>query len=88
MSCHVCQTEKALHHAQYDELNAIDLPVRKWAQVFIDFVTKLPNDGGLDAVRTIVDRATKMCHFVPCTTGITAAETGPLYWNNIGRLHG
>ena len=64
------------------------LPTRKWEHVAIDFVTGMPEDAGMNAIMTVVDKATKMCHFIPCSEAITAKGTTQLYWNNVGKLHG
>ena len=37
---------------------------------------------------TVVDKATKMCHFIACNEKISAREVAILYWNFVGKLHG
>ena len=64
------------------------LPTRKWEHVVIDFVTGMPKENGMNAILTVVDKATKMCHFIPCSEMITAKGTAQLYWQYVGRLHG
>ena len=44
--------------------------------------------GNKDSVLTIVDKATRMVHLVPCRKNITAVATAQLLWNNVVRLHG
>ena len=66
----------------------LTLPTRKWEYVAIDFVTGMPEDQGMNAIMTVVDKATKMCHFILCTESITAKGTAQLYWQNVGKLHG
>ena len=36
----------------------------------------------------VVDKATKMCHFLPCSESISAKEVVTLYWRHVGKLHG
>ena len=36
----------------------------------------------------VVDRFTKMAHFIPCETGITAERTAELYIDRVFRHHG
>ena len=89
VSCPVCQTEKSDHQHPYGELQPLKIPKEKWADVMIDFVTKLPvTRRGHDSILTVVDRATKYCHFIPCTEKISAKETAELYWNKVVCLHG
>ena len=37
---------------------------------------------------TIVDKATRMVHLVPCHKNITAVATAKLLWLNVVKLHG
>ncbi|GJP56478.1 hypothetical protein CLOM_g15545 [Closterium sp. NIES-68] len=43
---------------------------------------------GNDAVLVVVDRLTKMAHFAPCRTTITAEETARLFISTVVRLYG
>ena len=55
-------------------MQPLEIPTQKWDQVVIDFVTCLPECEGKDAVLTVVDKATKMVYFLPCTSLITGKE--------------
>ena len=88
VDCPVCQTEKSSHLRPAGRLMPLALPTRKWEHVAIDFVTGMPEDNGMNAIMTVVDKATKMCHFIPCSEAITAKGTAQLYWNHVGKLHG
>ena len=88
VNCPVCQTEKGSHLKPAGQLMPLKLPTRKWDHVALDFVTGMPVEDGMDTICTVVDKATKMCHFIPCSESITAKETAKLYWNHVGRLHG
>ena len=89
VSCHVCQTKKSDHQHPYLELQPLKILEEKWTDVMIDFVTKFPmTRRGHDSILTIVDRATKFCHFIPCIEKISAKEIAELYWNKIVCLHG
>jgi hypothetical protein len=54
----------------------------------MDFITDLPLVGGYDTVLVIVDRFSKMAHFVPCSKTISGEETADLFLKNVVRLHG
>ena len=41
-----------------------------------------------DTILIAVDKATKMCHFIPCAKTMSAKDVAHLYWMNIGKLHG
>ena len=40
----------------------------------LDFVVGMPKQEGFDTILTVVDKATKMCHFLPCSESITAKD--------------
>ncbi|CAI5503975.1 unnamed protein product [Closterium sp. Naga37s-1] len=70
-------------------LQPLEPPERPWQQVTMDFVTGMPaGPSGNDAVLVVVDRLTKMAHFAPCRTTITAEETARLFISTVVRLHG
>ena len=55
----------------------------------MDFITKLPvTANGKDAVMTVIDKATKMVHLIPCREAMDAVETARLYWHHVASLHG
>ena len=65
------------------------IPEEKWKEISIDFVTDLPvSSGNKDTILTIVDKATRMVHLVPCRKNITAVATAQLLWQNVVKLHG
>ena len=88
LDCPVCQTEKGSHLRPAGKLMPLEIPQRKWDHVVLDFVVGMPVQGEYDAICTVVDKATKMCHFIPCSERITAKQVAKLYWQNVGKLHG
>ena len=86
--CPVCQQEKSSHLKPAGPLMPLQIPNRKWDHVAIDFVTGLPEVDEMNTILTVVDKATKMCHFIPCSDRITGKSTAKLYWQHVGRLHG
>ena len=88
LDCPVCQTEKGSHLRPAGKLMPLEIPQRKWDHVVLDFVVGMPVQGEYDAICTVVDKATKMCHFIPCSERISAKQVAKLYWQNVGKLHG
>ncbi|PRP73764.1 retrotransposable element protein, partial [Planoprotostelium fungivorum] len=60
----------------------------RWLSVTMGFITELPECKGFNSIMVVVDRFTKMAHFVPCQTNITAQETARLYVDRVFRHHG
>nr|GFA58791.1 putative reverse transcriptase domain-containing protein [Tanacetum cinerariifolium] len=57
---------KAKHQRPLGMLVQPAIPVWKWDNITMDFVTKLPKSSqGLDTIWVIVDRLTKSAHFLP-----------------------
>ena len=54
VDCPVCQTEKSSHLQPAGRLMPLALPTRKWEHVAIDFVTGMPDDGGMNTIMTVV----------------------------------
>ena len=88
LDCPVCQVEKGSHLKPAGKLMPLAIPQRKWDHVALDFVVGMPVQGDYDAICTVVDKATKMCHFIPCSEQISAKQVAKLYWQFVGRLHG
>ncbi|GJP43588.1 hypothetical protein CLOM_g3032 [Closterium sp. NIES-68] len=88
-ACPICQRMKSSHQRPTGLLQPLEPPQRPWQHVTMDFVTGLPaGPSGNDAVLVVVDRLTKMAHFAPCHTTITAEETARLFISTVVRLHG
>ena len=64
----------------------MEIPARKWDHVAIDFITRMHACEDKDTILIVVDKATKMCHFIPCVEIVTAIDVARLYWMNVGKL--
>ena len=88
-SCPTCQLEKTNHTQKKGSLQSLAIPEAKWQEVTIDFITDLPmSSDGEDSIMTVVDRATKMVHLIPCKKTTTVGEAARLYWQHVVKLHG
>ena len=77
-------------------LQSLAIPEAKWQEVSVDFVTDLPAASeGEDSIMTVVDRATKMVHLIPCTEDHNSrrgcktllAASGQTSWSSLGNPH-
>jgi len=54
----------------------------------MDIITDLPKSDGYDTILVVIDRLTKMSHFIPCSTDLDARQFINLFMKEIVRLHG
>ena len=88
-SCQKCQEMKSLRQAPSGLLQPLPIPKGKWQDISMDFITELPkSSSGNDAIMTVVDRATKMTHFIATKTDISAPEVAELFRDHIWKMHG
>ena len=60
----------------------------KWENITMDFVVGLPRTPrGKDAIWVVIDRLTKVAHFIPLKTTNSASDLVPLYIKELVRLH-
>ena len=87
--CFECQRNKPSNQKPAGLLQPLPTPTEPWASVSMDFITQLPATvNGYDAIVVFVCRLTKMAHFVPTYTTLTAVELAYLYIAHIVKLHG
>src|SRR3954463_10466605 len=87
--CDVCQRVKAEHQKPAELLQPLPIPDRKWDKLCMDFITGLPRTrSGYDSIWVVVDRLTKVAHFIPVKTTYTSAKLAKIYMARIVYLHG
>jgi len=64
------------------------IPEKAWTHLSADFITKLPLAQGYDAILVVVDRFTKMAHFVPTIERTSMEGLVQLFRDNIWKLYG
>ena len=71
-SCTTYQQIKAPRHARFGLLHPLQVPFAAWASTLIDFITHLPESAGCTQIMVVVDRFTKMAHFIGLEERATA----------------
>jgi len=86
--CDMCQRNKNCMQAPTGKLMLNSIPEKPWSHISADFITKLPLAQGYDSILVVVDRLTKMAHFIPTTEKTTAGGLARLFRDNVWKLHG
>ena len=87
--CDTCRRVKAEHQRPAGTLRPIAVPEWKWDEIGMGFITGLPKSPkGNDAIWVIIDRLSKVAHFLPVRVDVTAAKLANLYTSRIVVLHG
>nr|GFA69459.1 retrotransposon protein, putative, Ty3-gypsy subclass [Tanacetum cinerariifolium] len=84
----ICQQVKIEHQRASGLLQPLDIPVWKWDEISIDFVTGLPRTQKKNhAIWLVVDRLTKSAHFLPIRKDFSISRLADIFQQEIVRLH-
>lgn len=87
-ACLTCQRNKPRNRGAYGLLKPLPIPFRPWTDLSVDFISGLPTCEGFNAIMVVVDRLSKMRHYVACTKDTDAREMAKLFIRDIWKYHG
>jgi hypothetical protein len=84
--CDTCQRVMVEHQRPAGLLQPLQVSKWKWEEIVMDFIVGLPRtQSGYDSIWVIMDRLTKIAHFIPVKTTYFGPQ---LYMSRIVCLHG
>ena len=91
-NCPVC-CKLARHPGPPLLLRPLPVPDSPWRNMSVDFVRPLPTSDGFNMIMVVIDRLTKMRHYISCTvkdadSGTSAPAMDPLFLDPVFWLHG
>ncbi len=89
-NCHTCKRIKTARDKYHELLNSLSMSNRSWTDIIFDFVTKLLDSRSYNAILMIINKLSKMHHYIPCTTNeneTTTEETVKLLIQHVWKLH-
>ena len=87
-ACSVCARNKTSSGSRMGLLHPLPIPSRPWSDISMDVVTGLLASRGNTTVLTVVDRFSKMTHFIALPKLPSAKETAEIMMNQVFRIHG
>jgi len=85
--CDACQRNKNRTEQPAGKLMPNSILEKPWTHISADFITKLPLAQGYDSILVVVDRLTKIVHFIPTMEKTLAEGLARLFRDNVWKLH-
>jgi hypothetical protein len=89
-NCHICRRIKTARNKYHELLNSLSTSNRSWTDIILDFVTEWLDNKDYNAILMIVDKLSKMHHYISCTTDeneTTIEKTVKLLIQHVWKLH-
>ena len=87
-TCPECQKAKPRHEKPFGICTPLPIAHTPWTDISMDLIMSLPTSNDYNAIFVVVDRFSKMAHFIPTQTTVDAPQLARLFLDNIVKLHG
>ena len=87
-NCETCQRTKPRRDKAFGLLSPLPVPSGIWKSMTLDYIRGLPEKEGHNAILVVVDRLSKMAHYIPTTKEVNAQETVRLLLHHVWKYHG
>ena len=84
----MCIRAKKHNYKLHGVLRPLPIPEGPWQWTESDHIVKLPKSRGFDSIYVVVDRFTKMAHFIPTTKKVLEEDLINIHMKNIWKHHG
>jgi hypothetical protein len=74
---------KAEHQRPAGLLHPLKIPEWKWEEIGMDFIVGPRTSAGYDSIWVIVDRLTKVAHYIPVKTTYSEAKLQSCTWHGL-----
>jgi hypothetical protein len=89
-NCHICKRFKSTRDKYSELLNLLSISNCSWTNIIMNFVTELSESKEFNAILMMINRLTKMHHYISCKAeedDTNAEETTRLLINHVWKLH-
>ncbi len=86
--CLTCKQNQTFNKKQTGLLQPLPILEGLWESVSMDFMVSLPPSRGFDAIMVVVDRFSKMAHFIRTKDEAMAQKKGRLFFTHVFKHHG
>ncbi|CAJ0934476.1 unnamed protein product [Ranitomeya imitator] len=87
-SCPSCAKNKVPRQLPSGLLHPLPVPSVPWSHIAMDFITDLPCSSNCSVILVVVDRFSKMSHFIALPGLPSAPELTKIFLHQVFRLHG
>ena len=87
-TCDLCLCTKVQQSPPIGELSPLPTLESHWDTISVNFIVELPESHGYDVIMNVIDSVSKVSHFIPTHTMITALGAACLFLMHIWKLHG